>query len=398
MYCNKCGNEISPGQRYCGKCGSPIVAEQKIKIGNDINKIRDSQQNKIIVALIIVTILFIIGIIIYIFLPIDRNNYYFNDNIKNDAQNNMPEQKGSSTSGKQNTTTKGKYKTAIITDNVYSGLSISGIQDAQNLVVKDSVDQKQSDYPQEIIDIENDIIQKYSITAVNLKEMDVEFAKELENVIATVYTDFPEAKGYLTNLTLTNLSITDKSVIALFMPIFMFGMSDTGTTRPWVIKTQVQLNAAYFLNPDRLDQATQVSSESGHFPENSTRYSPVAHEFGHYLSFIAILNHYSRNNILLVNDSDIQSYYEVMRDFQYGTLSKQMLDEAYQNYIRDFGNIGFDEWRGEISQYALAKDERGEYIYDETIAEAFHDVYLNGENAKRPSKYIVEVLKKYVRG
>ena len=75
-----------------------------------------------------------------------------------------------------------------------------------------------------------------------------------------------------------------------------------------------------------------------------------------------------------------------------------MLDEAYQNYIADNGNINFDEWRGQISEYALAKDDSGEYIYDETIAEAFHDVYLNGEDANIVSKYIVEVLKKYIEG
>ena len=52
-----------------------------------------------------------------------------------------------------------------------------------------------------------------------------------------------------------------------------------------------------------------------------------------------------------------------------------------------------DEWRGTISKYALAKDNSGNYIYDETIAESFHDVYLNGDNAKDASKYVIKVLK-----
>ena len=75
-----------------------------------------------------------------------------------------------------------------------------------------------------------------------------------------------------------------------------------------------------------------------------------------------------------------------------------MLKEAHQNYLKSNPNIEFDEWRGQISGYALAKDESGAYIYDETIAEAFHDVYLNGNNANVASKYIVEVLKKYIGG
>ena len=75
-----------------------------------------------------------------------------------------------------------------------------------------------------------------------------------------------------------------------------------------------------------------------------------------------------------------------------------MLEEAYQNYLSSNQSIGFDEWRGQISEYALAKDATGNYIYDETVAEAFHDVYLNGNNANIASKYIVEVLKKYIGG
>ena len=53
-------------------------------------------------------------------------------------------------------------------------------------------------------------------------------------------------------------------------------------------------------------------------------------------------------------------------------------------------------FRSNISEYALAKDNEGNYIYDETIAEAFHDIYLNGNNANEESKYIVDVLKEKI--
>ena len=55
--------------------------------------------------------------------------------------------------------------------------------------------------------------------------------------------------------------------------------------------------------------------------------------------------------------------------------------------------MGFDNFRASISSYAMAKDGTGNYIYDETIAEAFHDIYLNGNNAKPASRYIFAVLK-----
>ena len=86
-------------------------------------------------------------------------------------------------------------------------------------------------------------------------------------------------------------------------------------------------------------------------------------------------------------------------DFQNGTFSKSMEEEAYQNYLKD-GNtkVDFDSWRAQISQYAVAKNEAGQYNYDETIAEAFHDVYINGDNANITSKYIIKVLKKNIGG
>ena len=85
-----------------------------------------------------------------------------------------------------------------------------------------------------------------------------------------------------------------------------------------------------------------------------------------------------------------------MHDFSKGTFSKKMLDEAYQNYLKDNSYIDFDKWRGNISNYALSKDESGKYIYDETIAEAFHDCYLNGQNANIASQLIMNVLLSYL--
>ena len=351
-------------------------------------KMENYKKNIIIITItILISFMIIFGTITYLIKFKSKSNYYIN------------EESGKTETAETNkSSTTGKYKTQIITDNVYSGISVKSIDDANKLIIQDSVNQKKSDYSQEIINIENDIINKYSITAVNLKEMDVGFARELENVIKNIYTEYPNARGHLTNLTLTNLDMSEANVIALFMPIFMFGTSNTNTTRPWVIKTQIQLNAKYFLNPERIESAVATSSKAGHFPENATKYSPVAHELGHYLSFIALMNYYNTKSIIVINDSQTQNYYDIFKDFGAGTFSKKMLDEAYGNYIQENSYVDFDEWRGQISQYALAKDNSGEYIYDETIAEAFHDSYLNGNNANIVSKYITKVLKKYIAG
>ena len=46
-----------------------------------------------------------------------------------------------------------------------------------------------------------------------------------------------------------------------------------------------------------------------------------------------------------------------------------------------------------MSNIIKVKDSNGYYIYDETIAEAFHDYYLNGTDAAPASLVIVDVLK-----
>lgn len=405
MFCNKCGSEVSSNQEFCNKCGNRLIYDnlnnrmQNDNLRSSFDYTNKNNKKNIIIP-ILVTILIIVlilgGLICYIVFNNNQNNYYFANTDIN--ENNLEQATSVQASTDRQNTKKGKYSTAIITDNVYSGISIRNVDDAYKLISEDSLNQKKEDYPEEIIQIENDIINKYSITAVNLKEMDADFAKELENVIRKIYEEYPGARGYLTNLTLTNLDMSQSGVIAQFMPIFTFGTSNTNTTRPWVIKTQVQLNAKYFLNPERIDVAVETSSKAGHFPKNATKYSPVAHEFGHYLSFIALLNHYYTKSIVVIEDNQLQNYYDIYKDFGNGDFSKQMLEEAYNNYLSNNPNIGFDEWRGQISEYALAKDGAGEYIYDETVAEAFHDVYLNNDNANEASKYIVQVLKKYIGG
>ena len=236
MYCNKCGNEVDENQRYCNKCGNYLSYNMQNNTNNNRNNNTNIKNNLKMIIIIIIMIIIACGLVsvtIKIVKSLNtKENYHFEEETIGQGVHEEPEEK--------NDNKKGKYKTAIITDNVYSGISVNSIKDAEDLIVKDSVSQKQSDYSKEIISIENNIIDKYGITAVNLKEMEKEYAEELEKVVSKIYNDYPNARGYLTNLTLTNLDMTQASVIAFFMPSFVFGMSDTSTTRPWVIKSQIQ--------------------------------------------------------------------------------------------------------------------------------------------------------------
>lgn len=368
MYCGKCGNFLGNDSKFCSKCGQKINK-------NHVNKklLFSCGCLGIIVLFLLITIF-----------SVRRNRYYFdnsNDNINDNNVTAEPVKK------------RGKYSTVIIYDHTYFGVKINNTDDAYSLIVNDSVEQK-NNCPEEIKTVEEEIINNYGITAVNLCEMDVDFARELGNVFKKIYDEYPGVRGYITNLTLVNASMRD-NYIAAFMPVFNFATSNSVTTYPWVIKTQVLLNTTYFLNQERLQASVTDGSNSGHFPKNSSIYSPVAHELGHYLSFLAMMKNYDLDSILLVDSQNVDTFYQVYENFGKGTFSLSMIKEAYNNYLQDTNSqVDFDKWRGSISNYALAKDNKGEYIYDETVAEAFHDVYLNGSDSSEASQYIVEVLKK----
>ncbi len=419
MFCPKCGNSLEPNSKFCSRCGNQLNFEQSNQNANISNQhiepsknpqLMDDQNgqlqqsyrqsmlgnkypqdnNKKIFIGVGVGISILAVVILITFVIINpKEKYYFDTNPK-ESNDEIIQTSSSSTK-------KGKYSTVIIYDHTYSGVSISNDSDAFSLIVKDSVSQK-NNCPSEIKKVEDEIINNYGITAVNLCEMDVDFARELGNVFKKIYEEYPSVRGYITNLTLVNTSMNN-NYIAAFMPMFNFATSDSSTTYPWVIKTQVLLNASYFLNKERLQSSVNDGSNSGHFPKNSTIYSPVAHELGHYLSFLAMMKHYELQSILLVDNNTVSRYYDLYYDFGEGNYSLSMINEAFDNYKKATNTtMTLDEWRGTISNYALAKDNSGEYIYDETIAESFHDVYLNGENASDASKYIVSVLKSKLDG
>lgn len=394
MFCPKCGIKLEQGQLYCNKCGNYF--------GNTITSDSNNQgyqqiipNNKSNVKKIFIGVFIGILFLVFSYILTMRNGkekYYFSTSNQDYAEEITQSSSTNNTSIK-----KGKYSTVIITDNTYSGAKIITSKDAYELIVKDSVVQK-SNCPEEIKEIEDEIISKYGITAVNLCEMDINFAKEISNVFGKIYEEYPSVRGYLTNISLINASLSD-GYIAAFMPVFNFATSSSASTYPWVIKTQVLLNTTYFLNTTRLEASVKDGSNSGHFPPNSTMYSPIAHELGHYLSFLAMMKYYEINSILMIDNNNIETFYDIYSDYCDGNYSLEMITEAYNNYKNEIGTtLDIDAWRGQISNYAVAKNNKGDYIYDETIAEAFHDVYLNGDNANIVSKYVVSVLKSKLEG
>ena len=309
--------------------------------------------------------------------------------------NNNSNSNGNNVNNNGNRPSSNTGVTSIEHDNFYS-LSVPTTEDAVIEMIKQDSEKEKEGCPQEIVEIENRIVSNYEITAVNLCELDLSFALEVEKIVEYIYNEFPTARGYLSHISLGNLDSSFGSTIAFFQWYTRFTMSTQDSNIGY--KSRIILNSAYYLNLNKFKAAVTNSSNSGHFPENATIYSPLVHEFAHYLSFIATNNYYGTNPRIIHNPNDYYAdYYSAMVDFSNGSHSKRMVEEAYNNYKTKTGSsLTLDQFRATISKYAMAKDETGNYIWDETVAESFHDVYLNGDNAADASKEVVAVLRKYV--
>lgn len=390
MICNKCGKICQNNEKFCTSCGNNLQRYNEIP-NNQYHNISDghnfnnqtinSKKSNITLYICCSIILVTLVIVVTLIAKRDSNTVYFDDENQDIVTNETI-----MTSNKRN-----NYETVIDPKRVYY-MTVESDDEAYNKIKEDSTSQKQT-CSKNIVEIEERISINYGITGVNLCEMDEDYAKEVELVIKRIYDNYPNARGYLTNLSLINTSMSD-DYIACFMPFLSFLIPED-SSYPITNKTSIFLNASYFLNSEYMSKIMQNSSATGHFPANTTRTSSVAHEFGHYLSFVTLLKKYNINSILIINTNNYSDIYKVALEFVNGTNSLDIIEQAYQNYQDKYNDtsLSIDDFRASISKYAVAKDNEGKYIYDETIAEAFHDYYLNGTHAKPASLEIVDVLK-----
>ena len=380
MYCSKCGHNNTNDAAFCTECGSLLSSNNLIPVNvlRRENIIKEITSKKLRIRISRAIGFLLMLIVLFVVISKSSNRIHFIKTETNVGLN----------------TEVNTNKTIVEADNIYSNIDISNKDDAINLIKEDSLKQKDS-CPSSIKDIENKIINEFDIVAVNLCEMNNNLANELYKTLSTIYNLFPSIKGNITNITIGNFDSRKYGVIAFYQPLFPFAQSKDYNH---VYKMRIVLNARFFLNENLLSETIKQSSLSGYFPKNATITSSIAHEMGHYISFYAMRKNNKIDQSLIYKNDD--SSYDILVDkYDSHEFSKQMLDEAYKLYLDD-GNekIDFDKWRNTISNYAIAKNESGKDLYDETIAEAFHDYYLNKDEAKLASKYIIKILTKYVEG
>ena len=401
MICNNCRREITDNTlTKCPYCGSVNLIPKEI-IENTSEEV---VKEKDFTILIIVVLLIAVGSLVAFMVSSadNKNDYYFDESEQSSEAINevidTSEEKeyvAVSKTGQDGNAT-GAGVTRVVFDNQYLKQTILTSHDEVSYFIKLDNDNNKTRCTGEIKEIENRIETNYGVTAVNLCEIDLEFAYEIESIIAHIYNTYPSSRGKLTNVTIANVG-DDANYMAAFMPMFTFVTSNTNSSYPLGIKTQIILNAKYFLNTSKLENTVTYGSATGYFPPNATRSSTVAHEFGHYLSYIGMMNYYKAEQLTFVRTNMSSTLLDVNKDFIAGDYSKMVIEQAYLNYQTNYGGtLSFDDFRGSISKYAVAKNAQGLYIYDETIAEAYHDIYLNGDNAKLASKLIIEALLTYL--
>lgn len=286
------------------------------------------------------------------------------------------------------------YETIIETDMKYTNQSIPNKEWVIDYIEKEAKKQEMK-CKNNLSNIEEEIKKTTKIYGVNLCELSEETANEIKEALKYIYEKYPFIKEYVTNISLVNDGGTS-SYIAAFKPSFTYMTSNTSNRFPFVIKIQVFLNAAYYLNDKYFDLIIDNASNTKHFPKSTTKTSLVVHEFGHVITYVLAIKNYNSINTILLPENNFSNYATTLKEYATSAFAKLIIEEAYNDYIKSNSKESKEEFRKNISGYANSNDGNGDIIYNETVAEAFHDYYLNESNAKPESLAIMNIINKYI--
>lgn len=381
MKCLECQQDnLNDSDIFCPYCGSlTSFGYSFLKNENNVKKIMSGKvfkQNNRLTTLIITFIVFVILFLSFylvkgedLFKPV----IYLKNVINNYAY--------------------GFNTSPIKTDNIYLNEEIFNIDDAKDFIKKDFDTQKWlCSKNTEVSKLEYFLEDTYLIPSVSFCNMSYDNAKKIYDVINKMYILFPNIKGNLTNITITNAKTKDE-YIAYFQPLYQFVNTNLDINEyNKVNKSQILINSYYFLNDKYLQNSLQDVVGNDFYIDNANWYSTIAHEFGHYISFVTFLKQ-KNINITFVTKENEQVINNYMNDYNNGNYSKEILLIALKKYNEKY-NCNYDliSFAKNISKYASTLDSNKNLIYDETIAEAIHDYYVNGNNLKKESKEIVDVI------
>lgn len=187
---------------------------------------------------------------------------------------------------------------------------------------------------------------------------DFELVKKVVKTVDELESRYPFMKGYV-----KGLGITEKGVAEFYDGI-------------------LKLNPTYW---DRDNDHLHTEPTSTYHPPNMTPEGMIAHEFGH------AIQEYLMNKKLEATEGHLIEEYEFWEKLRAG----EALDDVEAIALKSLG-MSVDEARGGISEYAKAprskfKATKQSSMY-ESFAEAFADVFTNGDKASKESKAYVNAL------
>lgn len=262
---------------------------------------------------------------------------------------------------------------------------------ARQAIVDYGVLQRQNYSNPEVEQIELRMEQNYAILAVNLGEMDLETAKDVNAAFAYMYETYPQLQGTLTNITIGNLENFGDTALTRTKEFIINGESGNC---PFVIKREIILGAAKFLKRDQMLKTCEEQVSIGHWPVNSNISSIVVHELGHHLLDVYTAEKFGFAGCY-VTEENADAYWKYYSDSLKvnQTVPREILQTAYELWIKKCGHEGsLEDFQASISGYARGLQRDGGISYSETVAEAVADVYLNGEQAADASRLIVEIF------
>lgn len=293
------------------------------------------------------------------------------------------------------------YNTSIIkTENIYHKETINSLDEAREFIKKDLDSQSwKCIYEFEILQYQNSIESDHSIPVVSFCDISYEEIKKITNVINKMYSLFPKMAGALTNISITNAT-TNSEYIARFQPMFQFvNPNEDINSYNKVNKTQILLNSYYFLNEEIMKNSLSSVVGEDWYVKDATWESTIAHELGHYISFVILLRENGLENITFVTSGNESRINDVLNKFDSGDFSKSILNQALGNYNTKYNtNLDLNSFALTISNYASVKDKNNNLIADETIAEAIHDYYLHGYACSKSSYEIINIIKSRLDG
>lgn len=262
---------------------------------------------------------------------------------------------------------------------------------AKQAIIDYGVLQRQNYSNPEVERIELQMEKNYDILAVNLGEMDVETAKDVNAAFEYMYQTYPELQGTLTNITIGNLENFGDTALTRTREFIINGESGNC---PFVIKREIILGAAKFLKRNQLLKTCEEQASIGYWPANSNISSIVVHELGHHLMDVYTASQFGFSGYY-VTEENADAFWKYNSDSLKvnQTVSQEVLQVAYERWTKEYGHEGsLEEFQASISEYARGVQADGGISYSETVAEAVADVYLNGKQAADASQLIVEIF------